>query len=332
MRPKQHVLQEVIKYKMRKKNEAKEHIEEPTSIFKRRRRYNISDQYLVSREESEQRLQLGCIGLAITLVIACSIITVVYSLTVKVKLPTILTPSKREEQNPCKVSIISTVMMILFWSSIHSVQGFPVPHVALVYEDGSIYDISLHEKISPSKNFLFKLSRDKGYFGYADQFGVLHFISSSITRKITRYHDSFGHKIIPKSDVKRVNPMDSFGYGLQVGNKFWVWGIQYKENQILDQTQFRPATYLWYIKKQQWKPGPKIKKFFQPSAATAINASHAMIVTKATNSKLHTFVYDFDSETWPDYPLVETPILYSQNFKFIGEFSLATFISKQDRK
>ena len=94
MRSKKHVLKEVIKDKKRKGNEVKEHIEEPTSIFKRRRRYNISDQHLVSREESEQRLQLGCIGLAITLVIACSIITVVYSLTVKVKLPTILRPSK----------------------------------------------------------------------------------------------------------------------------------------------------------------------------------------------------------------------------------------------
>ena len=222
--------------------------------------------------------------------------------------------------------------MILFWSSFHSVEGFPVPHVALVYEDGSIYDISLYEEISPSKNFLLKLSRDEGYFGYADQFGVLHFISSTITRKITSYHDSFGHKTIPKSGIKRVHQMDSFGHGLQVGNKFWVWGIQYKENHLLVQTQFRPETYLWYIKKQQWKPGPNIKTFYRPSATTAINASHAMIVTMATNGKLNTFVYDFDSETWPDYPLVESSILYSQTFKFIGEFSLATFISKQDRK
>lgn len=207
--------------------------------------------------------------------------------------------------------------------------GFPIPHVALVFEDGSIYDISLYEDISPSKNFLFKLSKDKGYFGYADQFGVLHFISSSLTRKVTRYYESVGHKTIPKSVPKMVHKMDSFSNGLQVGNKFWVWGIMYKEEGIMDQSTHRPETYIWYIKKQKWKPGPKVKNLSHTSASTAINASHAMIVSSGT--KLKSFVYDFDSETWLEYPLVETPILYS-DFKFIEEFSLATLISKKDRK
>ena len=209
------------------------------------------------------------------------------------------------------------------------VQGFPIPHVALVYGDGSIYDISLNEDISPSKHFLFKLSKDKGYFGYADQFGILHFISSSLTRKITRYYESFGHKTIPKSVPKMVHKMDSFSHGLQVGNKVWVWGIMYKEEGISDQNTYRPETYIWYIKKQHWKSGPKIKDIFRQAASTAINSSHAMIVT--LSSKLRTFVYDFDSETWSEYPMVETPVLY-YDFTLIDEFSLATFISKKDKK
>ena len=48
---------------------------------------------------------------------------------------------------------------------------------------------------------------------------------------------------------------------------------------------------------------PKIKDIFRHAASTAINSSHAMIVT--LSSKLRTFVYDFDSETWSEYPMVE---------------------------
>ena len=84
----------------------KEYIDEPISIFRRRRRFNLNDNLLVSREESERRLQLGCLGLAIILVIACSIITFVYGQTIKVKLPKIVTPSKREDEHQCKFQII----------------------------------------------------------------------------------------------------------------------------------------------------------------------------------------------------------------------------------
>ena len=36
----------------------------------------------------------------------------------------------------------------------------PVPHVALVYQDGSVYDLSLHEDLSPSQGKLLKLPKD----------------------------------------------------------------------------------------------------------------------------------------------------------------------------
>ena len=80
----------------------KEYIDEPISIFRRRRRFNLNDNLLVSREESERRLQLGCFSLAIVLVIACSIITFVYGLTLRVEVPTIVIPGKREDEHQCK--------------------------------------------------------------------------------------------------------------------------------------------------------------------------------------------------------------------------------------
>ena len=104
---KKYRLKEKIKAKRYKKaKEVKKYIEEPTSIFRKRRKFDLNDNFLVSREESESRLQLGCIGLAIPLVIACSIITVLYGGTLQVNLPTILKPNIREHQDHSKFQTV----------------------------------------------------------------------------------------------------------------------------------------------------------------------------------------------------------------------------------
>ena len=182
-----------------------------------------------------------------------------------------------------------------------------------------------------------------GYFGYSDALSVLHFISSSLTaRKITRFHESYGHDTIPDSDLKTIHKMDRFAHGLQVGNKFWVWGLLYKENNLPEKGHFKPETYIWYTKKHQWKAGPKLKNnidYYQ-TGSTGINASHAMIVAKSaprtvgfhiSSSRLQSFVYDFDLEHWTNYPEVDTEFLY-QDWHFIESCSLATLISKKARK
>jgi len=301
-----------------------EPIEEPSSIFKKRRRFQLNNNYLVSREESEKRLELGCFSLALSLVLACSILTLIYYQSLNVDSPLVLTPNKGQEVNLFK-------------------HGIPIQHVALVYQNGFVYDISLNETISPSKNFLLKLSNENsqgyfghGYFGYSDALGVLHFISSSLTtRKITRYHESYGHDTIPDSGLKTIHEMDRFAHGLQVGNKFWVWGLLYKESYLPDD-HFRPKTYIWYTKKHQWKAGPKLKYniYFYHSGSTGINASHAMIVAKqyrTDGGRLQSFVYDFDLEQWTNYPSVDTEYLY-QDWHLIDSCSLATLISKKARK
>ena len=125
------------KVKAQKATTVIEPIEEPSSIFKKRRRFQLNNNYLVSREESEKRLELGCFSLALSLVLACSFLTLIYNRSLNVDSPLVLTPNKSQEVNLFK-------------------QGFPIPHVALVYQNGLVYDISLNETISPSKNFLLK--------------------------------------------------------------------------------------------------------------------------------------------------------------------------------
>ena len=59
-----------------------------------------------------------------------------------------------------------------------SVYGYPVPHIAVIYNDGLVFDISLEDDISPSKNLLIKLpdernkKDDRGKrYAYQDQLG-----------------------------------------------------------------------------------------------------------------------------------------------------------------
>ena len=113
---------------------------------------------------------------------------------------------------------------------------FPVPHVALIYQDGSVFDLSLHEDLSPSQGKLLKLPKDEGYFGYSDPQGVLYLISATIYRKITKYHRSFNHRTIQDSGARGyidgywefwddLNDLSSsyyFKYGIQFGRKFWA--------------------------------------------------------------------------------------------------------------
>ena len=49
-------------------------------------------------------------------------------------------------------------------------------HLAMISQNGTIWDVSLNEKLSPSKKYLFKLPNSCWYHGYSDDRGVLYFI------------------------------------------------------------------------------------------------------------------------------------------------------------
>ena len=126
---------------------------------------------------------------------------------------------------------------------------------------------------------------------------------------------------------------DSFDNGLQVGNKFWVWGLDIKKFGVFQQcNMIRTETYIWYIKKQVWRVGPKLKhEFRKPTTSTAINASHVIFVTRSElppEDKLQTLVFDFITNTWTFYPIVQsTPIN-----NYFETCAIAILISKRDRR
>ena len=82
-----------------------------------------------------------------------------------------------------------------------------MPHLAIISKNGTVWDVSLNEKVSPSKMFLFKLPNSFlcGYRGYSDDKGILNFIEGHLNRKFVQYDTSFngnGHKIGIKHHIK----------------------------------------------------------------------------------------------------------------------------------
>ena len=77
-----------------------------------------------------------------------------------------------------------------------TVRNFPMLHLAMILRNGTVWDVSLSEKISASKTFLFKLptSYSCGYHGYSDDKGILNFIEGHLNRKFVQYHSLFNEK------------------------------------------------------------------------------------------------------------------------------------------
>ena len=121
-----------------------------------------------------------------------------------------------------------------------SVYGYPVPHIAVIYNDGLVFDISLEDDISPPKNLLIKLpdernkKDDRGKrYAYQDQFGTLYFFSATISRPVTqlqqksRFH-TITHNGPKLFDLDRRVKLYS---GTQLGSMFWVWGSAYHSGE-----------------------------------------------------------------------------------------------------
>ena len=55
-------------------------------------------------------------------------------------------------------------------------RGFPGLHLAIIYDNGSVWDFSFEEKIPKIKEKLLKLPKSGGYYGFSDDRGILYFL------------------------------------------------------------------------------------------------------------------------------------------------------------
>ena len=125
----------------------------------------------------------------------------------------------------------------------HTDREFPMEHLAIISKNGTVWDISLNEKASPSKKYLFKLPKSCSYHGYSDDKGVLYFIDGYLT-KVIKFHESYnkhGHKEVTKlkkCDIEKSLECfyDDMCYlqSLKVGNIFWMFGALHFGSNYLD--------------------------------------------------------------------------------------------------
>ena len=138
-------------------------------------------------------------------------------------------------------------------------RDFPTIHLILVSTNGTVWDISLNENISPSKKKILKLPNSCLYHGYSDDKGIVYFINGNLQKNIIKYHKSFkrnagkdyikGEKAFNKKvfgvndngftnqngDAHMSLNYDPFCYtqSLLFGNYFWLFGKRH--GSIFDQ-------------------------------------------------------------------------------------------------
>ena len=282
----------------------------------------LNDEDIITKEESEERIIVIATFLGILLLIPATALSIAQCVEWSWKTPIVVTSeSPQVPKEPIK--------------------AFPVHHVALIYQDGSVVDISLNMNLSASKQLLLKLPEDKFYFGFDNALGILNFLSATLSRPITQFYDS-KHNVIPNSVPKMDHPSDYWSEALQVGNMFWVLGSHMRSNDL--QVDFiynnyvdNPNTLIYFWKRNKWVNGPKLIPgaglINGRRATTAINSTAAMTIFQVIHEEqekndLATYVYNFATEGWTKFPSIEINI----HNLLVAHLSSTTLISKKSKK
>ena len=149
-----------------------------------------------------------------------------------------------------------------FFLGMDSQAKFASLNLAIVLENGSVWDISFDDKfMAIKKKLLIQLPKSKPYFPFSTNFKVLNFVRNDLRKDIVQYHKKLnkqGHMTIGKSSLHSKltdiieTPLDfsinyrsgnydydhfmcmmqhtrnfkknwSFQEGIQIGNMFWVF-------------------------------------------------------------------------------------------------------------
>ena len=78
-------------------------------------------------------------------------------------------------------------------------RGYPDLHLAIIYDNGSVWDFSMKAEIPIVQDKLLQLPKSHGYYGFSDDNGVLYLMSIFDNIPITKYHKKENHRVIPKS-------------------------------------------------------------------------------------------------------------------------------------
>ena len=161
--------------------------------------------------------------------------------------------------------------------------GLAQPHLALVMENGSVWNIQSNDQFKTiEKNLLIQLPKSENYYTFSTKTGVLNFVQDDISSNIIQYHNSLNnqnHTTVKRSSIKFNDDNDlsswsskkgnfwaglRFKHGLQVGSMFWLIFVDLPAftsslnflNQI---TTVHDSTMIWFSNKQRWRRGPDLQ-------------------------------------------------------------------------
>ena len=202
-----------------------------------------------------------------------------------------------------------------------SLRTFPIAHLAIIFQDGSVNDLSLQEKVSPSKGWILKLPKKHQYHGYSDEKGILYFIDGELKSPITKYHKTInqqGHSTISDKSRQSLYVKNMvFQCSVSVGANFWLFGDTAMDSfsNIISSTN----TVVWFKKRQKFKRGPQLPQFLQFTninkwvkfCMLGINSTHLMVFgfqkikrDSPSSKRNKVALVDFYNGIWTDW----TPI------------------------
>ena len=240
--------------------------------------------------------------------------------------------------------------------------GFAQPHLALVMENGSVWNIKSNDQFKTiEKNFLIQLPKPKDipnfrtlnyYHMFSTKAGVLNFVKDDISSNIIQYHNSLNnqnHTTVQGSSLKfkgnnglsfegnNVNFCAGFRYGLQVGSMFWLLFGECSSHlmlnhMIIDQTIFKSSTMLWFSNKQRWRRGPDLhinSNSFSSFCSSSLNSTAILFVfignTYARLAKVA--IFNFQLKAWTDIPKMKEESQYVHYMTC----AMATLFGKQTK-
>ena len=226
-------------------------------------------------------------------------------------------------------------------------RGYPTLHLAMIFDDGLVYDFSVKDKCLQDVNLLMKLPKSKEYFGYSDENGVIYFIHSDATKSITKFHKSFnnkGHATVNKSKRSKATGKEIIGFefqyshGVLLGNKFWIFGHFDEEEFYSD---LSTQTTIWSTRKKVWINGPDVitsdslgsmysktiisykSMEYTSSYASVINSTTILLIGGDTVVCLN-----IAANKWTDYP--DFPLNTDSNF--IEMVTTTVYIDKSGKR
>ena len=236
--------------------------------------------------------------------------------------------------------------------------GFTQPHLALVMENGSVWNIKSSNQFKTiEKNLLIQLPKPKDiphlrtlnyYHLFSTKNVVLNFVKDDISSNIIQYHNSLkkqNHTKVQGSSLKfnedmgvsfESNNINShsfagvkFRYGLQVGSMFWLLFGAYGSDQIVtnDQTS---STMLWFSNKQRWRRGPDLQfnpNSFSSFCSSSLNSTAIFFVfIDITLTRIgKVAIFNFQLQVWTDIPKMKEKL---QDVEYMT-CAMATLYGKQ---